>query len=142
MNISLSSFAPETLISRDGFGRPVPRQPACSPHSGWTWRLLPGFLPIFATAPIYLHRQPPSGQSQVFQAMRLRTDGDGVHCRECGGTGPAVVLTQDSFSNGCSLFRHHHGSINVRLSSPPPTIGMHAMYYYSCRNLCSITSIL
>ena len=28
MNISLSAFAPENLASRDGFGSPVPRQPA------------------------------------------------------------------------------------------------------------------
>ena len=28
MNISLSSFAPRNLVSRDGFGSPVPRQPA------------------------------------------------------------------------------------------------------------------
>ena len=28
MNISLSPFAPENLFSRDGFGSPVPRQPA------------------------------------------------------------------------------------------------------------------
>ena len=28
MNISLSAFAPEKLVSRDGFGGPVPRQPA------------------------------------------------------------------------------------------------------------------
>ena len=28
MNISLSPFAPEKLVSRDGFGRPVPRQSA------------------------------------------------------------------------------------------------------------------
>ena len=27
-NISLSQFAPENLVSRDGFGSPVPRQPA------------------------------------------------------------------------------------------------------------------
>ena len=27
MNISLSAFAPENLVSRDGFGSPVPRQP-------------------------------------------------------------------------------------------------------------------
>ena len=25
---------PENVVSRDGFGRPVPRQPAYSPHSG------------------------------------------------------------------------------------------------------------
>ena len=28
MNICLSAFAPENLVSRDGFGSPVPRQPA------------------------------------------------------------------------------------------------------------------
>ena len=28
MNIYLYPFAPEKLVSRDGFGRPVPRQPA------------------------------------------------------------------------------------------------------------------
>ena len=28
MNISLSTFAPEDLVSRDGFSSPVPRQPA------------------------------------------------------------------------------------------------------------------
>ena len=28
MNISLSAFAPQNLVSRDGFGSPVPRQPA------------------------------------------------------------------------------------------------------------------
>ena len=28
MNISLSTFAPENLVSQDGFGSPVPRQPA------------------------------------------------------------------------------------------------------------------
>ena len=28
MNISLSAFAPENLVSRDGFVSPVPRQPA------------------------------------------------------------------------------------------------------------------
>ena len=28
MNSSLSPFAPENLVSREGFGSPVPRQPA------------------------------------------------------------------------------------------------------------------
>ena len=28
MNISLSTFVPENLVSRDRFGSPVPRQPA------------------------------------------------------------------------------------------------------------------
>ena len=33
-HFSLSSFAPENLVSRYRFGRPVPRQPAHSSHSG------------------------------------------------------------------------------------------------------------
>ena len=28
INVSLSAFAPENLVSRDGFGGPVPHQPA------------------------------------------------------------------------------------------------------------------
>ena len=28
MNVPLSPFAPESLVSRDGFGGPVPREPA------------------------------------------------------------------------------------------------------------------
>ena len=31
-NIFLSPFAPENVVSRDGFGRLVPSQPANSPH--------------------------------------------------------------------------------------------------------------
>ena len=40
MNIPLSPYVPENLVSRDGFSRPVPRQPAHSPYSGWIWCLL------------------------------------------------------------------------------------------------------
>ena len=34
INIPLSPYVPENLVSRDGFSRPVPRQPAHSPYSG------------------------------------------------------------------------------------------------------------
>ena len=38
MNISLSRFAPESLVSQDGFGSPVPRQPAhLHTQAGWGW---------------------------------------------------------------------------------------------------------
>ena len=33
-SIYLSAILPENLVSRDGFGSPVPRQPAHSPYSG------------------------------------------------------------------------------------------------------------
>ena len=40
MNISLSPFAPDNLVSRDMFGHSVPRHPAHCPHSGRIWCLL------------------------------------------------------------------------------------------------------
>ena len=103
MNISLSAFAPENLVSRDGFGStPVPRQPAHSPCSGWIWCLLTGFLPSSAEASIYLFKgaHTPSGQSRVYRVTQLRTDG--VHCRESAGTGPVNLKV---VSNECCLGR-------------------------------------
>ena len=60
MNISLYRFAPENLVSRDGFGRPVPRQPAHlhNTQTAYIWRLLTEFLPISAAASIYLFKPP------------------------------------------------------------------------------------
>ena len=49
-----------------------------------------GFLQLSATVSIYLNRQPPSGQSRVYQATQLRTDA--VHWRESVGTRPVVVV--------------------------------------------------
>ena len=55
MNVSLSAFAPKNLVSRDGFGRPVLRQPA---HLQLRLNLvlLAGFLPISAASSIYLFK--------------------------------------------------------------------------------------
>ena len=87
MNLSLSPFAPENLVSRDGFGSPVPRQPAhlhTEAESGaylWDSSRVPRPRPF-----ICLNRHTPSGQSRVYRVMQLRTDG--VHCRESAATGP------------------------------------------------------
>ena len=46
MNSSLSPFAPENLVSRDGFGSPVPSQPAhlhTQAESGATYGIPPEF---------------------------------------------------------------------------------------------------
>ena len=51
--ISLSAFAPENLVSRDGIGSPVPRQPAHL-HTQAESGLLTGFLPSSAAASIYI----------------------------------------------------------------------------------------
>ena len=55
MNISLSAFAPDNLVSRDGFGSPVPRQPA---HSILRLNLMLtyGLLPSSAAASIHLFK--------------------------------------------------------------------------------------
>ena len=90
MNISLSPFAPKNLVSRDRFGRSVPRQLLLILHTqAESGAYLTGFLPITAAVSIYLYRRPPSGHSRVYRVTQLRTDG--VHCRESAGTGPAVL---------------------------------------------------
>ena len=100
MNIFMSPFAPENLVSRDGFGIPVPRQPAhlhTQAESGAYSRdssRVPRWRPF-----IYLNRHPPSGQSRVYRVTQLRTDG--VHCRESAGTGPVNLKV---VPNGCCLW--------------------------------------
>ena len=89
MNIYLSPFAAENLVSRDGFGRPLPRQPAHYPQSGLIWCVLTEFLPFSAAASICLYRHTPSGQSRVYRVTQWRTDG--VHSRESAGAGQVVL---------------------------------------------------
>ena len=64
------------------------------------WCLLKGFLPLSATASIFLYCQPPPDQSRVYQVKQLRTDG--VHCRESVGARLVVVevvpVTGSAFS--------------------------------------------
>ena len=47
MHISLSPFAPENLVARDGFGSPVPRQPAHFHTRGMNLVLTYGIPPEF-----------------------------------------------------------------------------------------------
>ena len=90
MNFSLSAFAPENLVSKDGFGSLVPRQPAhlhTQAESGAYLRdssRVPGRRPS-----IYLNRHTSSDQSRVYPITHLRTDD--VHCRETSGTGPVIL---------------------------------------------------
>ena len=101
MNISLSAFAPENLISRDGFGSPLPRQRAhlhTQAESSLTYEIPPEFrggVHLFIS-----DRHTPSGQSRVYRVTQLRTDG--VHCRESAGTGPVNLKVAP---NECCLGR-------------------------------------
>ena len=102
LNISLSPFAPENLVSRDGFdSRPVPRQPAHLQTQAESGAYLRDFSRVPRRRPfIYLNRHTPSSQPRVYRVTHLRTDG--VHCREFAGTGPVNL---NVVSNGCCLGR-------------------------------------
>ena len=70
MNISLSAFAPENLVSRDGFGSPIPRQPAHHLHTQAKSDIR-RFLPSSAAAPIYLSKTAIRHQfSPMFTGLR------------------------------------------------------------------------
>ena len=127
MNISLSSFAPENLVSRDGFGSPVPRQPVhlhTKAESGPYLRdssRFPRRRPL-----IYLNHHTTSGQSRVYWVTQLRTDG--VHCGESAGTGPVnlkVVPNECCLGIGrspwliCASLSHTHYWYEVDMLKVP-----------------------
>ena len=72
-DLYLSAFAPENLVSRDGFGSPVSRQPAHIHTQAIIWCLLTGFLPSFAAAFIYLFKT----------AIRHRVSPEFIESRNC-----------------------------------------------------------
>ena len=78
MNIPVSPYVPENLVSRDGFSRPVPSLPAHVVRDSSQFPRRREF--------IYLNCRTPSGQSRVYRVTQLRTNG--VLCRESAGTGP------------------------------------------------------
>ena len=81
MKFSLSPFAPENLVSRDGFGSPVPRQPAHL-HAQAESVLTYGTPPEFR-GDVHIFSKPPYAIASVSSlsghALRIT---DGVHCRE------------------------------------------------------------
>ena len=107
-------FAPENLVPRDEFDRPVPRERAHSPHSGWIWSLFARFRPITAAAPIYI---PPSAIGSIPSLSGLAVTYRWRSLPRVRRLGPVVLkvvpVTGDAFAD-------HHGPINVRLSFPHP----------------------
>ena len=100
--LNRTPFVPENLVSRDGFGSPAPRQPIYLHAQAEYGAYLPRNSSRFPRRRpfIYLNRHTPSGQSQVYRATQLRTDG--VHCQESAGTGPVNLKEAP---NGCCLGR-------------------------------------
>ena len=78
MNISPSPFAPENLVSREGYGSLVPRQPAHLHTQAESGAYVTGFLLISAAAAISLfnrHTYPIGSVSCL--------SGHAIACRWC-----------------------------------------------------------
>ena len=140
MNISLSPFAPENLVSRDGFGSPVPRQPARLHTQAESDAYLRDSSRVPRQCPsIYLNRHTPSGQSQVYRVTQLRTGG--VHCWESAGTGPVNLKI---VPNECCLGRSQYaplvGSWLSRLDMNTRQTSIKPMYY-DCVAVAHILSL-
>ena len=114
MNISLSQFAPENLVSRDGFGSPVPHQPAPLHFQVEYGAYLRDSSRVPRRRPFnYVNHHTPSGQSRVYRVTQLRADG--VHCLESAGKG--LVNLKVVPVTGAAL-AGHPGPFNIRLSFP------------------------
>ena len=120
---SLSPFAPENLVSRDGFSRPVPRRPSIlhtRAESDWLIMLMVlthGISPAVRDGVhiLYIQLTAASGQSRVYRwcsPPRVRRH--------------RAISPEISFSNGCCLFRLHHDGpmIYAPLSFPTSTIDL------------------
>ena len=101
MFFSLSPFASENLISRDGFGSLIPRQLAHFHTQAESGAYLRDPSRVPRPRPfIYLNGHTPSDRSRVYRVTQLRADG--VHCRESAGTGPVNLKV---VPDGCRLGR-------------------------------------
>ena len=118
INIPMSAFVPENLVSRDGFGSPAPRQAAhlhTQAESG-------AYLRDSSRVPrrrsyIYLNRHTPSGQSRTFIESR-----NCVPMAFTAASPPAQgQLTSRWFRTSAALAGHHR-PINIRLSFPHPLL--------------------
>ena len=129
----LSAFAPENLVSRNGFGNLVPRQPAhlhTQAESGAYLRDPPEYCDGFEL--FILNRHTPSGQSRVYRVTQLRPDG--VHCRESAGTGPVNLK---EVPNECCCLRRSPWTNKYAPFLPAPTI-----HWYGVRRYVESTGII
>ena len=118
MNISLSPFASENLVSRDRFSSPVARQPA---HLH-TQTEFGAYLRDSSRVPrrrpfIYLNRHMSSGQSRVYRVTQLRTDGNyaGTGAEFSAKMPPRPLQASDPAQVG-----QPHAPVDTRLAQAPP----------------------
>ena len=90
MVLSLSPFAPKNSVSRDGYGRPVPRHPAHSAREESDWLVLSHEIsPTFHGGVHFFTPSTAIGSVPSYGVTHLRTDD--VHCREAAGAGPVAL---------------------------------------------------
>ena len=118
MNISLSAFAPENLVSRDGFSRPVPRQPAhlhTQAESGAYLRdssRVPRRRPFIYLKPTYAMGSAPSLSGHVIAyPMAFTADSP-----------PEQGQSISRYFRTSAALAGHHGPSNMRLSFPRPLL--------------------
>ena len=120
INFPLSPFGPENLVSRNRFGRPVPRQRCSFSTLRLNLVLAYGILLAFRDG---VHLFIPS--TTIGSVPRLSGHAIAYRWRSLPRVRRhSAVCPQDSWSNGCCIFRYHHGPFFVRLSSLTPTIGV------------------
>ena len=129
MNIPLSPCVPKNFVSRDGFSRPVPRQPAhlhTQAESGAYLRdssRVPRWRPFMK--PPYAIGSVPSLSGHAVVAYRWRLSGRAIAYR--WRSLPRVRRHRASKPQGSServlpCLADHHGPINIRLSFPHPLL--------------------
>ena len=119
ISISPFSFAPDNLVSRDGFGSPVPRQSAHLHTQAETGAYIRDSSRVPRPRP-FMNLKPPYDigfQSRVYRVRQLRTGG--VYCQKFAGTGPVNLKV---VSNESASVAGHHRPLNVRLSFLHPLL--------------------
>ena len=128
MNVSLSAFAPENLVSRDGFGSPGPRQPAhlhTQAESG-------AYLPYSSRVPrrrSFIHLKPPyairsvpslSGHAIAYQWCSLPRVRRHWASKPQGSSERVLPwqVTIDQLICASPALAGHHRPIDMRLSFP------------------------
>ena len=115
------------MVSHDGFGRPVPRQRAHSPHTQGVPPTFRGGIHLFIP-PTAIEPVPSSSCHPV--AYRC-----GVHCREFAGTVPQYIVLNVVPVTGAAFSGITMDPIEVRLSFPAPTV------FWYVVDMCDIGSI-
>ena len=89
MNILLSPYVPEDLVSRDGFSCPVPRVSLLILHTRAESGAYSRDSSRVPRQRPFIYLKPSYTIGSVNGVMQLRTDG--VYCRQSAGTGPVVL---------------------------------------------------